>query len=406
MKASSLRRIIFYGASIIAALLMAYFAFRPRPVEVEVAEVVRGPLEVTVNEFGKTRVKERYIVSAPLAGELMRIALRPGDGVVAGETIVAVVRAGDPSLLDSRARAEAESAVKLAEAKEQHARTQHARSKATYELAVAQLERTEMLLSSNAVSRHEYEVALHDVRTSSQTLQGDEFLIKISEYETEMARVALQRTFVSSDGEQSIEVRSPIDGVVLRIYQESETQVDTGTRLMELGDLGQIEIETDVLTDEAVRIKPGAKVYVMHRGIETAMVARVRLVEPGAFQKISALGVEEQRVKVIADFDEAIGTRGELGDAFQVDVRIVVWEKEVLKIPSGALFRRGRKWFVYRVEEGRVVEREVQVGESNGSETEVIVGLTLAEQVVVYPNELLENGSVIAIRKSSSGTDL
>jgi HlyD family secretion protein len=395
-----------YAASIVAAFLIAYYVFRPKPVEVEIAEVVRGSLEVTVNEFGKTRVKERYVVSSPLAGELMRIALRPGDAVVAGETVVAVVRAGDPSLLDSRARAEAESAVKLAEAKEQHARTQQARSKATYDLAVAQLERTEMLLSSDAVSRHEYEVALHDVRTAAQTLQGDEFLIKISEYETEMARVALQRTFVSSEADHSFEVRSPINGVVLRVYQESETQVETGTRLLELGDLGQIEIEVDVLTDEAVRIKRGAKMYVMHHGIETPMVARVRLVEPGAFQKISALGVEEQRVKVIADFEEAIGTQGELGDAYQVDVRVVVWEKEVLKIPSGALFRRGNVWVVYRVEEGRAMEREVQVGEGNGSETEVISGLTSAERIIVYPSELLKNGSAVVIRKNSGGTDL
>jgi HlyD family secretion protein len=397
----SLRLLLYVGlAAIVAALL--WYAFVPPPAEVDVAMVTRGKLEVTVNEDGKTRIKERYIVSAPLGGELLRVDLHPGDVVRAGETLVAVVEPGDPSLLDARAHAEAKARVSAAEAKGLHARAEQDRAQASYEFALNEQRRAERLLPAKAISQGDYDKAVHLLRTATEDVHANEFAVRIAKFELEQAQAAFTRTRETPDaGETRFEIRSPINGEVLRVFQESEGAISAGTRLVELGDPNDLEVEVDVLSSDAVRIPLGAKMYLEHWGSAPPLMARVRLVEPQAFLKVSALGVEEQRVNVIADFVDPPPGRQRIGDAYRVEARIVVWEADpVLKLNAGALFRHRDGWAVYRIVNGRAKLTTVVVGQSSGLETEIVEGLAEEDRVVAYPSDQILDGTRVTPRES------
>ena len=311
----SVRSLIYVGLAIIAMGLLVY-AFVPPAIEVDVSAVTRGTLEVTVSEHGKTRIKERYMVSTPLEGDLQRIALHAGDKVVAGKSLLAVVQASDPSLLDARARAESEARVKAAEARLSHARAQLERAQASHEFARQQHARIEKLLSSKTVTREAFDASVHDLDTTREDVHAADFDIKIAEFELQQAKAALIRTNGTADGQSHdsrFEIRSPIDGEVLRVLQESAVNLPAGTHLMEIGDRGNLEVEIDVLSSDAVMISPGSKIYLEHWGAKSYLLARVRLVEPQGFLKVSALGVEEQRVNIIADFVDPPKARKRLG---------------------------------------------------------------------------------------------
>jgi HlyD family secretion protein len=333
---------------------------------------------------------------------LLRVALHEGDSVKAGETLLAVIVPGDPSLLDVRARAEIEARVKAAEARRLHAQAQLARVKATLEFARTEFARAEKLLPSQSVSREAYEVAMHQLRTASEDLKAGEFAVSIAQFELQQAQAALLRTKPLEDaGDTRFEIRSPINGEVLRVVQESAAVLAPGALLMEVGDPADLEVEIDVLSSDAVRIPLGAKVYLDHWGESTPLIARVRVVEPKAFLKVSALGVEEQRVNVIADFVDSSAKRKRLGDAYRVEARIVVWAgQDLLKANAGAFFRHAGGWAVYRIEKGRARLTAVEVGHSNGLETEILSGLSDKDEIVAYPSDQVSDGARVAPRRN------
>jgi HlyD family secretion protein len=378
------------------------YAFWPQPVEVDLARAVTGPLRVTVDERGKTRVKNRYVISAPLHGQVLRIDLKPGHPVYAGKDVLAVLEPTEPALLDDRARAEAEARVKAGKTAVTQASARLERARAAHRYQVSELERVRRLYSSRSVSRQEYDNAVQLEQTSSQDLRAAEFGVRIAEFELDLAQAALVRTrprSLGEDGEWRVTIRSPITGRVLRVHQESAAVVTPGTKLLEVGDPTDLEAEIEVLSADAVKIRPGARVLMEHWGGTRPLEGRVRLVEPSGFLKVSALGVEEQRVYVIADFDDPPAQRPQLGDAYRVEARVVIWEGEkVLKVPAGALFRRGDAWAVFVVRDGKARLQAVQAGHSNGLETEVLEGLQEGDPVILHPSDKIADGVAVRAR--------
>lgn len=400
MKLKQRSWIFILGALLLAALA---YAFAPRPVPVDLTNVARGPLQVTVDEDGRTRIKERYIVSAPLAGQLRRIEVHAGDAVLAGETLLAVIEPTEPELLDPRARAQLEARLHAAEAEFQLASPRTARTRAALELAQAELGRATTLSEQNALSKQELDRAREAARAAGEDLKSAIYAGQISGFEVEQARAALMRTSAPTrpgEGIWDLTIKSPVSGRVLRVLHEDAGVVAPATALLEIGDPADLEVEIDVLSTDAVRVRPGARVQFSHWGGEATLEGRVRVVEPAGFLKISALGVEEQRVNIIADFLTPAEQRRALGDAYRVEARIVVWEGEnVLKIPVGALFHSGGDWAVFLAQHGRAQLIRVVVGHSNGRETEIIQGLSVGDEVVIHASDKVGDGVSISARK-------
>jgi HlyD family secretion protein len=390
----------------VAGLALLAYALWPQAVEVEVVTVTRGPMQLTVDEDGKTRVKERYIVSAPLSGQLGRVELHPGDVVEAGKTVLATIQSTDPALLDARLLAEADSRVKAAEAAQEQAVARLDAAREAQHLAEEHFKRAQKLSGTKAISQAEFDNAEHQQRIALVMLRAAEFGHRVSTFELALAQAAFVRTRPNLDSEtesQRLEIHSPVDGKVFRVIQESATVVATGKPLIEIGNTRELELEIDVLSADAAQITPGAKVLLEHWGGANPLVARVRLVEPSGFTKISALGVEEQRVNVIADFEEPVERFSTVGDAFRVEARIVVWETaDSVKVPSGALFRHGTTWAVFVVSNRRARLRTVRIGHNNGQEAEVLGGLSPGEEVVAYPSDDVRDGVRVSTKGNSS----
>ena len=395
----TVRRIVFVvlGLAVIGAIA---WAFLPVPVPVDTAPVARGTMRVTVDEDGKTRIKERYTVSAPLAGRLARIRLKAGDPVEAGKTELAVIDPADPALLDPRARAQAEARVNAAQATLQQAEATRARASAAHEQAQTELARIRELEAHSAGQQLELDQAVTAERMRAAEHKAAGFACDIATFELEQARAALLHGAGEGGAtDWRFVIRTPISGRVLRVLQESEAVVAPGVPLLELGDPANLEARIDVLSTEAVPIRPGAPVIFEHWGGEAPLHGIVRTVEPAAFTKISALGVEEQRVYVIVDFTDPPQARAALGDEFRVEARIVVWEQaDVLKVPAGALFRTADSWCVFTVQQGRAQVRKVQVGRRNAEEAQVLSGLAEGEPVIVYPGDRVQAGVRVSPR--------
>jgi HlyD family secretion protein len=387
------KRLVPWG---IAALIVGAIAlaFVPKPLAVEVAEVTRGPMRVTVDEDGRTRIRERYTVSAPINGRLSRIALDPGDAVRAGDTAIAAIEPVDPTLLDPRERAQAEARVRAAEAALRRAEPVLAAATAELEFAQSQLKLRQQAGAMNATSQQELDVAMHRANTAMAEMRAAEFARDIAKFELETAQAALITTQPNGASGARFEVKSPISGVVLRVLQESEGVVMPGTPLVEVGDPRDLEVEVDVLSRDGARISPGAPVLLEHWGGDQPLEAVVRLVEPAAFTKISALGVEEQRVNVIIDFPEGKPPPPNLGDAFRVEARIAVWqEQDVVQVPLGALFRQGERWAVYTLENGRAALKPVEIGHRAETSAQVLSGIDPGEAVIVHPGDKVRDGA-------------
>lgn len=383
------------------AAALAY-AFWPKPLPVDIETVSQGPLTVTVDEEGKTRIKERYIVSAPLAGQLRRITLDPGDAIEAGKTLLAVIEPGDPALLDDRAIAEAEARVRANDAAVSQAQTSIQRARVALEYAQSDHKRARVLHERKQVTQEQLENAELLVRTRTEDLKAAEFALQIAQFELEQARAALLRARPnpSASADQSaFEIRAPINGRVLRVFQESAGIVTPGTQLIELGDPRDLEVEIDVLSSDAVKIRPGDRVIFEHWGGEQPLEGKVRLVEPAGFTKVSALGVEEQRVNVMADFVDPYEKREPLGDAFRVEARIVVWQGAgVTIVPASALFRQGDDWVVYRVNDARAHLTKVKIGHANANGAEVLAGLKAGDRVVTHPSDKITDDAKVVQR--------
>jgi HlyD family secretion protein len=379
-----------------AALALLVYSFIPEPVAADLARVARGPLVVTVDEDGKTRVRDKYVVSAPLGGRMERIVLRAGDPVKAGQTILASIEPTDPKLLDDRDRSEIDARVDVAKSSLELAKTKLTRAKVAHEDAVGDVERLRVLFSRQGASEDEYQNSLTSERLAAVDLGSAEVGLKTAEAEVKLAKAALTRTKPRSPGETDpwrLDVPSPIDGQVFRLFQESAAVVTPGQKLIEVGDPRNLEVEVDVLSSDAVQIRRGARAQLVQWGGSKPLDAEVRVIEPSGFLKISALGVEEQRVNVILDLRNPLEERRKLGDGYRVEARIVVWEADdVLKAPAGAFFRRGADWATFIVVEEKAQLRTVQLGRTNGVETEVLGGLDAGDTLILHPSDKIGEG--------------
>lgn len=377
-----------------------YFAFQPQPQEADFGQTVRGQLTVTLDEEGETRVRDRYMVSAPLLGKVLRIELEPGDRVRAGSTVLAQFQPTDPEFLDERALAEAEARVKTSEAAVNRTRVELARALAEQEHATSELRRYQRLHQDGLLADDRMETVRLRKQTADETVRAAESSIAVSQAELERSRAALIRVGAARQEQRAIDLKSPINGVVLRRLRESASVVPAGEPLLEIADPEKLEIVSDMLSTDAVRIRPGHQVLIEQWGGDRTLTGRVRKVEPFGFTKISALGVEEQRVNVIVDFEDVREAWEALGDGYRVEIRVVIWEEDdVLKIPSSSLFRHGEKWAVYRVDDLSLATlQEVEVGQRNAREAQVLKGLTEGDQVIAYPNDQIEAGVEVTPR--------
>jgi len=393
----------YVGGVLLLALIVA--GLWPKPLPVETVPAALGPLRVTVDDEGQTRVRNRYVISSPAGGQLRRIELKAGAEVVAGQTIVAILETGGSDLLDARSQAQAEARILAAESAREQAAAQQERATATLALARADLARARLLAAQSVISQQDLDVALTREITAAQEARAAGFGLQVAEYELEQARAVLGRGAASGGAASTLVITSPVSGRVLRVLQESARMVPSGYPLLEVGDPTDLEVRVEVLSRDGVRVRPGARVLLEQWGGDRPLEARVRWVEPAAFTKISALGVEEQRVYVIADFVDSVEARPTLGDGYRVEARIVISEEaSVLQVPAGALFQREGRWQTFVVEGGRSRLRTVGVGRSNGIQTEITDGLTEGEAVIVYPGDRVEDGSrVRTIEVSSRG---
>ncbi|WP_346765471.1 HlyD family efflux transporter periplasmic adaptor subunit [Thioalkalivibrio sp. XN8] len=384
------------GIIVIAVLLGAGLAwgFWPRPVLVETDEVARRPLQVTVEEEGRTRVKERYALHAPVAGYLRRVELEVGDPVTAGQPL-AVIDPLPSAMLDPRTRAEAEARAAAARSGLVRAEKMLRQAESEAELAADEFARRAELLARQLVPRAEYDQAQSRKRAMEAAAQAAASAVDVARHELEAAEATLRYAGAAASGAEAgpIEVVSPVDGRLLKRMQESAAVVASGQPLLEVGDPQALEVEVEVLSRDAVRIEPGGRVLFERWGGEQALEGRVRTVEPTGFTKVSALGVEEQRVLVIADFAAPAELWRRLGDGYRVEARFITWEREdALTVPAGALFRRGDDWAAFVVRDGRARLVNVRTGQGSGLLTEVLDGLEAGERVVVHPGDELEDG--------------
>lgn len=370
------------GAAMLVALIVV--GFIPRPIPVESGRVTQGKLRATVNEEGKTRIKQRFVVSAPVAGHLRRIPFKAGADVVAGQTVVAVIDPVSPAMLDARNRA-------LAEARRDTAAANLDKAREAQRFAASELRRIEKLLVEKSASQQELEAAQWRETAAAKDLTAAESALR--EAETELKEYAVSNGAAPSVVPTPVEVAAPASGRVLHVFEESSRVIAAGTPLLDIGDPADLEAVIEVLSRDGAAIAPGAKVELEQWGGGESLAARVRLVEPAAFLKVSALGVEEQRVNVVVDFVTPYEQRRNLGDNFRVEARIVVWEAEqALKVPAGALFRRGQNWAAFVLADGRAELRRVTVGRSSGSEMQILDGLKADEEVILYPGDRVKAG--------------
>jgi HlyD family secretion protein len=382
-------------------LLALAWLLRPPPVAVDLAEVGRGPLRVSVSDEGETRVKDVFVVSAPVAGLMRRIELEAGDTVVADETVVARIEPSDPAFLDRRSEAEATAALRAAEAARMHAGAEVRRVEAELEFAQSELRRYEALVRRAAISENDLDAARRRARTAEAALQEARANLRVRVSEVEQARARLQAPGHPRDRDCAcVVVRSPVSGQVLRVLNESEGVVAVATPLIEVGDPSRLEVVVDLLSTEAVRVSPGQQVLVEGWGGTQPLDAVVRRVEPFGFTKVSALGVEEQRVNVVIDFTGEPAQWSRLGHGFRVEPRVVLWEAtDVPQVPLSALYRNGSGWRVFREVDGRARATDVRVGHDDGLQAEVLDGLQPGERVVVHPGDRVDEGTRIVQRE-------
>lgn len=377
-------------------------AFRPQPVLVDVTAAREREMLVTVNEEGETRVRNKYVVSAPVTGLLQRSDLKAGDDVIADQTIVARIQPHDPTLLDPRSQAEAQAAVLAAEAARELASAELEQARANMQFAAAELRRARGLALKNTISEREVDEAERAYKTGRAVVGTARASLEVRDHELQRARAHLlspadvQR---SRDTCECVNVMAPVTGTILQLHIESEGVVQIGTPLLDLGDPEQLEIMVELLSSDAVKVRPGDRVILEGWGGEKPLPGTVRRIEPYGYTKVSALGIEEQRVRALVDFDTPPGDLERLGHGYRVQARIVLWESaSTLAAPLTALFRDGGQWTVFVEREGRAVKRQVEVGQNDGIHAQIVNGLQSGDRVVVNPSESVRDGVRIEAR--------
>lgn len=390
------------GGGVVAGVV---YAALPKPVPVDVVAVGAGPLVVAVEEAGRTRVRDKYTVSAPLMADAERITLRPGDRVHVGTELVRLAPLS-PALLDPRSRTEAEARLHAASAMERQARATLARAEIAAESARVDAATATELAREGAMSGETKRHAELEARLREEDLSSARFGVQVAVHEVELARATLTRVGDDQSGKstakaepEQLVLRSPIDGVVLRVLHESAGAVQASTPLIELGDLAALEITAEVLTADAVRIPARAPVTIRRWGGDVDLEGHVRRVEPSAFTKLSALGVEEQRVVVIIDLDDPAGGGARLGDGFRVETSIQVWSTpSALVAPMSAIFREGEAFAVYVEEDGRARLTPIEIGHRASASVEVLSGLVEGARVIEHPGPKVVEGARVTAR--------
>lgn len=390
------------GMLALAALVVAglVYGFMPRAVPVDVAAVETGPFVVTVEEEGKTRVMERYVVSAPVSGTLRRITLKAGDAVKPGQ-VIAEIEPARSDALDPRTRAQAQAQAGAAQAALAVAQENARATAAALQLAQQERARAETLRESNFLSAQALDTARTAETRARAVQQAADHAVKVARFELEMARAAAASTARLQAGApaERLSVRAPVEARVLKLVRESEGAVLAGQPLIEIGNPESLEVEVEVLSTHAVKITPGSRVILDRWGGDSAVEGSVRVVEPTGFTKISALGVEEQRVRVIVDFTSPREAWHRLGDGYRVEARFVIWEDaDVLQLPASALFRQGEGWAAFVLEAGRAKLKPVEVGQRAGLIAQVLSGLDAGEQVITHPDDKISDGTRVKLR--------
>jgi len=377
-----------------------YFSLKDKPIAVDVGQVTRAPLSVTIDGEGIARVKELYSVSSPIAGHLSRTILQEGDPVKAWKSVVASIHPLDPPFLNERTRTELEAAVDSARSAVELAEVEKQRMLAALTLARADYNRALTLKKTNDISQSSMDKALSELKLQQAQLESSNAAIRLRKTQLASAQARLTPANISStsalDTDCCIEIVSPADGVILTMHTRSEQALAAGTRIADIGDPNDLEIVVDLLSSDIANIRVGSPAQISDWGGGQVVSATVERINPAAFTKVSALGIEEQRVNVVLALDERAPG---LGHGFRVLVRLSVWsENDVLQIPMGALFRSGEQWSVFQHEEGLAKLVPVTIGQMNNRSVQITEGLSVNESVVLYPNDLIESGIRIEIR--------
>ena len=363
---------------------------------VETGVIARSPLTVRVSEEGKTRIRNRYVVAASVGGMMQRVSLRPGDEVKANETVITRIVPQTAPLIDPRARIQAQEAVSMHKANRKRAVESQAALKIAADLAAVERDRAFAVKERGAVSALDLDRVEAEATAKAAELRAAEFALQVIDHELAQALAVLEQP-ASGATDPVVEIKSPVTGKVLTVMQESETMMNPGQPIIEIGDPADIEIEAEILSRDAVTIEAGDEVLIEQWGGADALKGRVRRVEPAAFTKVSALGVEEQRVIVLIDLQSADGKAKALGDRFRVEVRVAVWHADdVLVSPAGALFREGNQWKTFVMRDGRAQLTPVEVGHSDGRFSQILSGLVVGDKVLLHPPDTVVDGSAVS----------
>jgi HlyD family secretion protein len=393
------QRVLFWGVVIVLGAAGLVLSLRTPPLPVDVTTAVRGPLRVTLDHEGRTRVRERYVVSAPVAGRVLRIEMEPGDPVTAGRTVLARVLPGAPALLDARARVGAEAQVQVAAANLARARAQRDEAREASRYARSEADRMRHLNVQGLATSQQLDTAETDARVKARALEAADAAVEAAARDLDVARAVLYDGGAQAAA-RIVEVRAPVSGVLLRRLHESEAVVAQGEPLVEAADLSDLEVVADFLSTDAVRIRPGMPALIDRWGGAAPLNGRVARVEPSGFLKVSALGVEEQRVWVVIAFGDPREAWAALGDGYRLETRVIVWQQsDVLKVAASSLFRRGEAWAVFVVDGGVATLRTVTIGQRNDVEAEVTGGLEAGIRVVAYPSDRIEDGARVEPRR-------
>jgi HlyD family secretion protein len=388
------------GVLLLAVALVAGLvtALRPHPIDVDVERVVRGPLDQKVVDEGRARVRQRYTVSAPVAGTLARIELDEGDAVEPGAILARLLPSPSP-LLDPRSRQVAEQ--RLASSLDAHRQASATvdRAETAAQQSTRELARAEALAKTGAAPPVELEQAQADARIREDERSSAHFSEKVAAHDIEQARAALERFSPGARPSEQFDVTCPVHGRVLHVLHKSEGVVEPGAPLLEVGDPEALELVVDVLSEDAVLVRAGMPARIVHWGGAASLAARVRRIDPSAFTKTSALGVDEQRVNVVLDLEGDKKEWRALGDGFGVEVEITVWSQpDVVQAPTSALFRHAEGWAVFVVEKGRASARPVDVGHRGPLRSEITRGLSADEVVILHPGASVRSGVTVAYR--------
>lgn len=395
------RRTLFVIAIILFVVGATVYGFLPKTADVDLVNVLRGDLQVTIEEEGRTRLKDRFVISAPVSGYMQRINAKVGDVVTKGQTVVALEPLRSQAL-DPRSQAEAEATMAAAGASLKAAAERERAAVADAEYIEQRRDRLKNLYTKGSITRDQLDQIESEAKKARAVQRSAKASVDVARSDLERATTALQNfsTMEKTANRNIVYVSTPVGGSIFRIYRESEGTVNVGEPLLDIGNVKNLEVRVEVLSSDAVKIKPGTAVFFKRWGGEGTLAGIVRIVEPAGFTKISSLGVEEQRVLVIADITSPPEMWRALGDAYRLEAHFVVWEgKNVLQVPTSALFRSGKDWAVFVGDNGKAVKRIVQIGQRNGLLAEIISGLKENEKVITHPDDSISNGRQIRARK-------